>query len=163
MIVHPKNLQDKPFYNWFKSEVSLTKAAGEEIDEDILVLYFPPSSQSTSYRSMYAFENHIRVRSAEGTLTTCDCGVAATFSQNCRSSGHAKNIKAANLEYVRWVEEILVVDYGRYKLVVLYCNWVMANMVGHNVTMKRDEYVSSLVNFDSDTILSQIFRIFISC
>ena len=81
-------------------------------------------------------------------MTTCDCGVDTTFSQNCRSCVHAKNMKASNLKYVGWVEEILAIDYGRYKLVVLYCNWVMANMVGHNVTMKRDEYRFSLVNFD---------------
>ena len=118
-IVYPKNLQDEPFHNWFKSEISRAKAAGEEIDEDILVLSLPPSSQAISYRSMYAFENHIRVQSAEWTLTTCDCGVAATFFQNCRSSVRAKNMKAAKLEYVRWVEEILTVDYGRYELVVL--------------------------------------------
>ena len=52
-------------------------------------------------------------------------GLAATLSQHCRSSVHAKNLKAANLEYVGWVEEILSVDYGRYELVVLYCNWVL--------------------------------------
>jgi hypothetical protein len=80
--------------------------------------------------------------------------VTATFSLNCQSSIHAKNLKAANLEYVEWVEEILAVDYGRYELVVLYCNWVMANMVGHNVTMKRDDYGFSLVNFDRIISLS---------
>jgi hypothetical protein len=63
-------------------------------------------------------------------------------------------LKAANLEYVRWVEEILAVDYGRYELVVLYCNWVMTNMVGHNATMKRYEYGFSLVNFDRLVSLS---------
>ena len=147
-IVYPENLQDEHFHKWFLSEVSRAKAAGEDIDEDVFVLSLPPSSQATSYRSMYAFGNHIRVFSAEGTLTTADFGVAATFSQNCRSSVRAKNLKVANLEYVGWVEEILAVDYGRYELVVLYCNWVMANMVGHNATMKRDEYGFSLVNFD---------------
>ena len=103
---------------------------------------------------MYAFGNHIRVHSAEGTLTTVDSGVAVIFSPNCQSSVHAKNLKAANLEYVGWVEEILAVDYGRYELVVLYCNWVMANMVGHNVIMKRDDYGFNLVNFDRLVSLS---------
>ena len=109
---------------------------------------------------MYAFGNHIRVQSVKRTLTTCDYGVAATFSQNCRSSVRVKNVKAANLEYVGWVEEILAVDYGRYELVVLYCNLVMANIVGHNVTMKRDEYGFSLVNFDRLVPLSAEFFAF---
>jgi hypothetical protein len=98
---------------------------------------------------MYSFGNHIRVHSAKGTLTTIDSCVAATFFQHCWSGVHAMNFKAENLEYVRWVEEILdIMDYGRYELIVLYCNWVMTNMVGHNVNMKRDNYGFSLINFD---------------
>ena len=58
------------------------------------------------------------------------------------------------MEYVGWVEEILALDYGRYELVVLYCNWVMTNMIGHNATMKRDDYGFSLVNFDRLVSLS---------
>ena len=88
------------------------------------------------------------MHSAEGTLTTVDSSVAATFFQHCLSSIHARNLKAANLEYVGWVGEILAVDYGRYELVVLYCDWMMVNMVGHNTTMKRDDYGFSLVDFD---------------
>jgi hypothetical protein len=113
MIVYPENLQDEHFHNWFKSEVSRAKEVGEEIDEDVLVLSHLPSNQATSYRSMYAFRNHIHVHRAEGILTIVDSSVAATFSQNCRSSVRAKNLKAANLEYVGWVEKILAVDYGR--------------------------------------------------
>ena len=100
MIVYPESLQDGHFHNWFISEVSRAKAAGEKIDEDVLVLSLPPSSQGTSYQSIYVFGNHIRVHSAKGTLTTVDSGVAATFSQNCRSSVRANNVKAANFEYV---------------------------------------------------------------
>ena len=37
---------------------------------------------------------------------------------------------------------------------MLYCNWVMANMVGHNATMKRDDYEFSLVNSDRLVSLS---------
>ena len=111
-IVYLENLRDEGFPKWFKSEISRVKEAGEAIGEDVLVLFLPPSSQATSYRSMYAFGNHIHVHSAEGTLTTVDSGVAATFSQHCRSSVHARNFKAANLEYIGWVDEILAVNYG---------------------------------------------------
>jgi hypothetical protein len=50
MIVYLENLQNEYFSKWFKSEVSRAKQAGEEIDEDVLVLSLPPSSQATSYR-----------------------------------------------------------------------------------------------------------------
>ena len=82
------------------------------IDEDVLVLSLLPFSQTTLYCSMYAFGNHICVHTAEGILTTVDYVVAATFFQHCQSSVHDTNFKAANLEYVRWMEEILAVDYG---------------------------------------------------
>jgi hypothetical protein len=98
---------------------------------------------------MYSFGNHIRDHSAKGTLTTIHSCVTATVFQHCWSGVHAMNFKAENLEYVGWVEEILdIMDYGRYELVVLYCNWVMTNMVGHNANMKRDDYGFSLINFD---------------
>ena len=101
-------------------EVSRAKTVGEAIDEDLLDLSLPPSSQDISYRSMYAFRNHIRVRSAEGNLTTGNSGVVTTFFQNFRSNVHAKNFKAADLEYVGWMKKILAVDYDQYELVVLY-------------------------------------------
>ena len=86
------------------------------------------------------------MHSVNRTLTTVDSGVAATFFQNYRSSVHAKNLKAENLAYVGWVEELIAVDYSQYELVVLYYNWVMANIVGHNATMKQNYYGFSLVN-----------------
>ena len=55
----------------------------ENIDEDVLILSLSPSSQTTSYNFMYAFENHICVHSTEGILTTVDFGITATFSQYC--------------------------------------------------------------------------------
>ena len=73
--------------------------------------------------------------------------LAATFSQHCHSSVCDINLKATNLEYVGWVEGILAVDYGRYEMVALYCNWVVANMVGQNATMKRGDNGFSLVKF----------------
>ena len=57
-------------------------------------------------------------------------------------------MKASELEYVGWVEEILSVDYGHFEVVVLYCNWVVANMKGDGATMKCDEYGFTSVNFE---------------
>ena len=58
------------------------------------------------------------------------------------------NLKARELEFVGWVEEILDVDYEHLKVAVLYCNWVVANMKGDGATMKRDDYGFTTVNFD---------------
>ena len=108
----------------------------------------PPSDQAKLYRSMYAFGNHVPVRSAQAQLTTTDFGAATTFRQLCRSDLKDTNPKVAELEYVGWVEEILSVDYGLFEVVVLYCNWVAANMKGDGATMKHDEYGFTTVNFE---------------
>jgi len=57
-------------------------------------------------------------------------------------------MQIANLDYVGSVEEIIGVDYGMFETLVLYCNWVKANMVGPHATMKRDDYGFTLVNFE---------------
>ena len=51
------------------------------------------------------------------------------------------------------MKEILAVDYGRYKMVMLYYNWVMTN-IGHNAIMKRDDYNINLVISDRLVSLS---------
>lgn len=152
-IVYPPHLavalDTEPFCNWFGKALQKALSDGEEIENDIQVMALPPSSCAKSYRSMYAFGNHIRCASAEVTMKTIDCGVAATFEQECRSSASDRNIVVANLEYIGKVEEILELDYGSFQVVVLYCNWVVANMVGRtSATMKRDPYGFTLVNFD---------------
>jgi hypothetical protein len=35
-----------------------------------------------------------------------------------KSSGY--NMRTVNLEYIRWVDEIIGVDYGKFELLVLY-------------------------------------------
>jgi hypothetical protein len=53
----------------------------------------------------------------------------------------------AKLKYVGWVEEILQLNYGILKSVVLLCNWVKVNYSRNSVTMKKNEYDWKLVNF----------------
>ena len=72
-------------------------------------------------------------------LFTCNNGVATMFLQSCRASNSNKNMRITNLEYVGWVEEIISVDYGKFKFVVLYCTWAQTNMIGAHATMKCDE------------------------
>ena len=123
-------------------------AASSHVEEDVLNLTLPPSCDAKSYRSMYAYGNHIRVRSAEVDLSTSDSGVAATFAQACRASRKDRNHTIANVEYVGWVEEIIGVDYGKFELLLLYCKWVQATWNGPRATMKRDEYGFTLVRFE---------------
>jgi hypothetical protein len=54
----------------------------------------------------------------------------------------------ASIEYVGWIEEILELDYGRFRIVILFWNWVIANYGGTTAIMKRDEYGFTSMNFD---------------
>jgi hypothetical protein len=55
----------------------------------------------------------------------------------------------AKLEYVGRIEEILELNYGVLNTIVFFCNWVKANYIGSNATIKRDEYGFTFVNFNS--------------
>ncbi len=75
---------DEEFHAWSpKAVVHAMEVGNEKVDEDVRALILPPSNQAKSYRSMYAFGNHIRVRSSEKELTTMDSRVATTFRQLC--------------------------------------------------------------------------------
>jgi hypothetical protein len=146
-VVYPSEMCYEEFHVWFPKAVMRALEDGEEeVSQDVIALMLPPSDVAKTYRSMYAYGNHIRIRSAETHLTTADSGVAATFRQLCRTGTKDRNLEAAELEYVGWVEEILSVDYGHYEVVVLYCNWVVSNMRGDGATMKRDDYGFTTVN-----------------
>ena len=145
---YPQDIRQESFNMWFGKAASEDVALGNDVSEDILALLLPPRREAKGYKAMYAYGNHIRVRSAEVDMSTCDSGVAATFLQSCRSSSSDRNMRTANLEYVGWVDEIISVDYGKFEVVVLYCTWAQANKRGARATMKCDEYGFTLFKFD---------------
>jgi hypothetical protein len=89
-----------------------------------------------------------------------DFRVAATFTTMCKSSGQDSSPIKVDLEYVRWVEEILELDYGT-TCVIVFCNWVKANYKGTRTTMKQDEYGFTLVNYSEMLPFSKDFFAFL--
>ena len=55
-----------------KAVVRTMKEGIDEVQQDVRALMLPPSDQTKSYRSMYAFGNHVRVQSVHAQLTTMD-------------------------------------------------------------------------------------------
>ena len=148
-IEYPQTLRLLPnFEVWLVSAIQMAMDSSEEVAPDVIDISIGPARMATSYRSMWAYGNHFRVKSAERNLTTIDCGVVATFEQECRSGPQDQNTIMAQVEYVGWVEEILELDYGRFQVIVFLCNWVKAISQGPGTTMKRDEYGFTLVNFN---------------
>ena len=139
--------RDEPFSAWFLAALERDMAASMHVEEDAKNLTLPPSCEAKSYRIIYAYGNHIRVRSAEVELPTSDSGIAAMFSQACHANMKDQNHTVANVEYVGWVEEIIGVDYGKFELLLLFCKWAQATWNGPQATMKRDEYGSILMKF----------------
>jgi hypothetical protein len=146
--LYPPIAGDKPFIAWFPAIVKWEMGAGLHMVDDVLDLVLLPSLDAKSYRSMYAYGKHICVQGAKADFSTCNNGVAATFSQSYRVSRKDQNQREENLEYVGWVEEIIGVDYGKFELLLMYCKWVQANWNEAQATMKRDEYGFTLVKFD---------------
>jgi hypothetical protein len=121
---HPEYLEgmlQEPITRWFSTVVQEDIRIGEDITEDIKTLINPPSWDGRSYWSMYVYGNHIQVHIAKRNLNTCDSDVATTFFQSYHASSSDRNLSTAYLEYIGWVEEIIAVDYGKFKLYVLYC------------------------------------------
>ena len=113
---------------------------GDIISDDLQNLLLPISKDATWYRLIYAYGNHIKVRGAQVDLSICDSGVPTTFLQSCCSSSSNMNMRTTNLKYVKWVEEIISVDYEKFHVVVLYCTWALVNRIGALTTVKYDKY-----------------------
>jgi hypothetical protein len=86
----------------------------------MLHMSMPSTLKARSYWIMHVFDNHICVSSAKCQKhLTFDNGVVTTFDHDCRSMPNVQWPILAKLEYVGWVEEILELNYGILKIVVL--------------------------------------------
>ena len=128
-------------------EVRREQQAGLVVDAEVLDTARGPLEVATAYRSMYAYGNHLRIRSSEQSLQTADSGVAATFRQVCRNGLSDGNAVDADVEYVGHIEEILELNYRRHCIVVLVCDFVKANYAGENATIVKDKWGFTLANY----------------
>jgi hypothetical protein len=107
----------------------------------------PPTLATMSYHLIYGLGNHIKVSNVEEHFKTLDSGVVATFEHECISRPNDQILVLVKLKHVGWVEEILELNYGILKIVILLCNWVKVNYSRNSVTMKKNKYELKLVNF----------------
>jgi len=95
------------FAMWIKVSTALANIRnGEIIDKDVVHMSMPLTLEAMSYRSMYAYGNHIYVSNAKKQLKTNDCGVATTFEQECISGQNDQRPILPKLEYICQVEKI---------------------------------------------------------
>ena len=145
----PAELSKIPeFAQWVLEEVRRDQQVGDILDPMVVDTARGPLNVAHAYKSMYAFGNHYRVLSSKQQLKTCDSGIAATFKQVCRNGTRDVNQVNADEEYVGHIEEILELNYRRHCVVVLVCDFVKANYVGKNATVKRDKWGFTLANYE---------------
>jgi len=63
----------------------------------------PPTLEAMSYQTMYVYGNHTCVASAKEHLAS-DCGVVATFEQECILGPNDQILILAKLDYVGQAE-----------------------------------------------------------
>jgi len=125
-----------PFATLVKYSIVAIIKNGYVIKRDVVHMLMPPTLEAKSYQVMWAFGNHICVSNVGKHFTTCDSGVATNFEEECVSGPNDKNLVFAKVEYMGWVEEISKLNYGVLKIVVLFCDWVKANYIMNNLTVK---------------------------
>jgi hypothetical protein len=116
------------------------------VHEDIIQLSRPPTWRAYTYERMWAYANHYHV-DIESRLRylTYGFGVACIFRQASCSSTWDQNFVMGNLNYVRVLKEILIVDYAGLPIVLFKCSWILANIRG-NATIRHDEHGFWMVN-----------------
>ena len=117
------------------------------VDSEVVDTTRGPLPIASTYKAMYAYGNHYRVRSSEQARKTSDSGVATTFKQVCRNGMRDNNQVQADVEYVGHIEEILELNYRRHCLVVLVCDFVKSNYSGDTATIKKDRWGFTLANY----------------
>ena len=142
-LEYPPQLNPIPkFPQWLRIVVQ----AGDEVfEEDVLDLSILPSTRTKSFKSMKAFGIHFQVSSAESNLVTADSGVTVTCETMQQNQAADANAILGEVTYYGKIEEILELNYGRLKPILLYCNWVPPISRGPTAYMKMDKYGFTLV------------------
>ena len=98
---------------------------------------------------MHAFGMHLRVRSFEDGLVTCNLCVVATFTEQLHWGIHNGRPIERTEEYVGYIEEILELDYQNHCTTVLVCDWVKTSKDARYPNIKRDKYGFTVANINN--------------
>lgn len=144
-VQYPANLNEIPeFPQWLQTLVQTGK---NRFEDDVVDLSMPPSLKTRSFKSMKAYGQQFRVCSAEMNLLISDCGVTVTSETVQRSSIADAHTVTGPVTYYGKVQEILELDYGSLKPVLLLCDWVAPISRGLAARQKVDKYGFTLVKF----------------
>ena len=138
-IPYPRELQHlPPFPQWRQERVGRDVRAAVDVDEMLMLLAYPPTTDVIIYQSCFAYGCYCRatIYDTTGGFATYDSGIAMIREQGSRASVANQNIREGTLSYVGVLRKILEVRYGNLPLVVFKGSWVLPDVNGC-VTIKR--------------------------
>ena len=118
------------------------KPTHDEFEESKL-----PEKVAIAYPVMYAHGMYSRIKLAEDDKVPCDSGVVAIIWRRNRGRRVDRAWELENREFVRWIKEILKLDYRNHYYIVFICSWIPTNMSGPNAKVVCDDYRFILGNF----------------
>lgn len=103
------------------------KPTHDEFEESKL-----PEKVAIAYPVMYAHGMYSRIKLAEDDKVPCHSGVVAIIWRRNRGRRVDRAWELENREFVRWIKEILKLDYRNHYYIVLLCSWVPATLQASN-------------------------------
>ncbi len=126
-----------------------SKVSGGFEKPKVYDLSIPPTLVAKLYRSMSTYSNHFRVAlwPEASNMATYDSRVVGEFEHTPCVSMAIRNPIIIWVSYVGECKEILELDYGVTKVLVLLCSWVWATTSGIQVGTKKDDFGFTFIHF----------------
>jgi len=131
-----------PFSEWLENVV---QAGNEVFADDVVDLSMLPTLRVQSFNSMKAYGNHFQVCSGESNLVTMNSDITVTCETVQQSSVSDSNPVLGKVTYFGKVVEILELDYGRLKSILLLCDWIAPIWRGPTASLNKNKYGFTLI------------------
>jgi hypothetical protein len=66
--------------------------------------------------------------------------MVASFTTESCNGAEGRNLIICDLDYVGIIEDVIILKYLTFSIVLIKCRWHIANHRGPNPTIKNDEY-----------------------
>ena len=135
-----------PLKTWLRCRCAALADKTDNERAELWALSVGPSKRACSFKSMTSFGSHYRVdlEEADTQHITFDSGVAELGSRR-GGPNTADNCAVVDLIRVGILKDILVVNYGKFPIVLMAVSW-LAKHTTHQPRMQRDAYGFWLAN-----------------
>lgn len=138
-----------PFGAWLRIRCAAMTALEQEERPELMALSLPPSKRVCAFSGMMSFGSHYRADKEEGVArhVTYDSGVAELESTMSTQSA-SDNVSQVQLVRVGVLKNILVLNYGNLRIVLMVVSWV-AKHTDETPRLQRDAHGFWLANMNA--------------